>query len=169
MLHLIALTLSGLAIILGQGSLPALPATPNPTLIIVVYIGQFYSPASGLIISFILGHFLDHVSGGLLGLNSFAMVSLCYISYLLGKRIVIQNKLTQIFLIFAFYMLYCSIVYLLLRFFNIDVAGYEYIKNSLRDGAATAILSPFLVSAIKKMELFFRFEKEGEGSREIKV
>src|SRR4030067_519413 len=106
MVHLVLLTLSALTLILVQGSLPALPVTPNLVLIIVTYVGQFYSPIAGLVISFILGYFLDLASGSLLGLNSFSMVSLCYLSYLLGNRIVIQNRLSQSLVVFVFYLLY---------------------------------------------------------------
>lgn len=158
--HIILLTLSGLALIVGQGSLPPLPLTLNPTLVIVVYAGQFYLPITGLIMSFLLGYFLDLASGGLLGLNSFSMVSLCYLSYLLGSRIVIQNRLSQSLVVFSFYLLYGGIVYSLFRFFNIDVTGYSYLKVILRDGAATAILSPVIISAIRKMERFLRFQNE---------
>lgn len=160
MYHIVLLTLSALALIMGQGSLPPLSFTVNPTLVIVVYAGQFYLPITGLIMSFILGYFLDLTSGGLLGLNSFSMVSLCYLSYLFGNRIVIQNRLSQGLVVFAFYMLYGGIVYSLFSFFNIDVTGYSYLKVTLRDGAATAILSPIIIFAIRKMERFLGFQNE---------
>ena len=170
MLHLVLLTLSALALILGQGSLPAMPVSPNPTLIIVTYVGQFYSPMTGLVISFILGYFLDIMSGSLLGLNSFSMVSVCYLSVVLGRRIVMQNLLAQAIIVFTFYIIYSVIVYSLFKFFNINVTGYEYIKASLADGVATAALSPIIISGIKKMERFFRFENErDEDSKDIKV
>lgn len=158
--HIILLTLSGLALIAVQGSLPPLPLALNPTLVIVVYAGQFYLPITGLIMSFLLGYFLDLASGGLLGLNSFSMVSLCYLSYHLGNRIVIQNRFSQSLVVFAFYLLYGGIVYSLFRFFNIDVTGYSFLKVTLRDGAATAVISPVIISAIRKMERFLRFQNE---------
>ncbi len=110
--------------------------------------------------SFLLGYFLDLASGSLLGLNSFSMVSLCYLSYHLGNRIVIQNRFSQSLVVFSFYLLYGGIVYSLFRFFNIDVAGYSFLKVTLRDGAATAVISPIIISAIRRMERFFRFQNE---------
>lgn len=170
MLHLVLLTLSALALILGQMSLPVLPASPNPTLIIVTYIGQFYSPITGLLISFILGYFLDVVSGTLLGINSFAMVSLCYLSYILGKRIVMQSALTQILTVFVFFIIYSGIVYSLFSFFSIEISTHPFVKAALWNGIATAVVSPILLAAIKRMERFFRFENErDEGSKDIKV
>src|SRR3990170_2871825 len=120
--HIILLTLSGLALIVGQGSLPPLPLTLNPTLVIVVYVGQFYLPITGLIMSFLLGYFLDLASGSLLGLNSFSMVSLCYLSYVLGKRIVMQSGLAQTLTVFIFSIIYSGIVYSLFSFFSINIS-----------------------------------------------
>lgn len=170
MLHLVLLTLSALAIILVQGSLPALPVSPNPTLIIVTYVGQFYPPITGLVISFILGYFLDIVSGTLLGLNSFSMVSLCYLSFILGKRMVMQSGLAQTLTVFIFFIIYSGIVYSLFSFFSMDISSYAFVKTAVGDGLATAILSQILITAIKRMERFLMFENErDEGSKDIKV
>lgn len=160
MLYLITLTLSGLVLIFGQGSLPASVIRPNLTLIIIIYAGQFYPPIPGLFISFFLGYFLDMVSGGLSGLNAFSMVSVCYLSFILSKKMVIQNRLTQVLAVFSFYLIYGGIIYLLFRFFNFHVTGYTHLRTILLDGIAAAILSLLVISAIKKMERFFRFENK---------
>lgn len=170
MLHLVLLILFGLALILIEGSFSSLAVKPNLPLIIAVYAGQFYSPMAGLIISFILGYFLDLTSGSLMGLNTFSLVSLSYLSSLLGDRMVIQNRLTQAVVIFISCMAYSGIIYLLFSFFNIAVSGYAYIKISLWDGFVTAIISPVLISVIKKMERLLRFENErtaGAGDIEV--
>ena len=164
MLHLVLLILFGLALILMEGSFSSLAVRPNLPLIIAVYSGQFYPPMAGLIISFILGYFLDLTSGSLVGQNTFSLVSLSYLSSLLGNRMVIQNRITQVIVIFISCMAYSSIIYLLFGFFNIAVSGYAYIKTSLWDGLITAIISPVLISVIKKMERFFRFENERASS-----
>ena len=170
MVHLVLLTLSALTLILLQGSLPALPVTPNLILIIVTYIGQFYSPITGLVISFILGYFLDVATGTLLGLNSFSMVSLCYLSFVLGKRIVMQSGLAQILTVFIFSIIYSGIVYSLFSFFSINISIYPFVRTAVGNGIATAILSPILITAIKRMERILRFENErDEGSKDIKV
>lgn len=170
MLHLVLLTLSALALILVQGSLPALPLSPNLILIIVTYVGQFYSPIIGLVISFILGYFLDVVSGTLLGLNSFSMVSLCYLSFILGKRMVMQSSFAQIFTVFIFFIIYSGIVYSLFKFFGMDISIYPFVKTAVGDGVATAIISPILITAIRRMERRLGFENEkDEGSKDIKV
>lgn len=158
MLHLIALTLFGIAMILGQGSLPALPVRPNLVLVIAIYAGQFYAPIPGLLISFVLGYFLDLMSGGFLGLNAFSMVSICYLAFTFSKRIAIQNRFPQLLTVFSFYLVYGSITYFLFRFFNFEVAGFAHIKTTLADGLAEAALSIFIISAIRKMEKLFRFE-----------
>lgn len=170
MLHLILLTLSALALITLQGSLPHLPVNPNPILIIVTYVGQFYSPITGLVLSFILGYLLDLTSGTLLGLNSFSMVSLCYLSFTLGKRIVMQSALAQILTVFSFFIIYSVIVFSLFTFFSMDISINPFIRTSLVDGIATAILSPLAITGIKRLERLLRFENErDEGSRDIKV
>lgn len=168
--HLILLTIGAIILTLGQGSLFSLPVSPNTTLIIVTYVGQFYSPVPGLFISFILGYSMDIVSGTLIGLNSFAMVSLCYISFMLGKRVVMQSGPTQTVMVFIFCMIYSGIVLLLFKFFNIDISHYDYLKSSFVDGLATALISPILISGIKRMERFLKFVNErDEDSRGIKI
>lgn len=164
MLHLIALTLSGIALILGQGSLHHLTIRPNLALVIAIYAGQFYPPITALLISFFLGYFLDLVSGGLLGLNAFSMVSVCYLSFLLSRRVVIQNRLAQLLMVFSFYLVYGGIIYFLFRFFNFEVTVYAYLSNTVWDGAAAAILSILIIPVIKRMERFFRFENERAAS-----
>jgi len=170
MLHFSLLTLAALALILGQSSLYALPLSPNPAIIIVTYIGQFYSPIPGLAISFILGYFLDISTGTLMGSNSFSMVSLCYLSYMISKRVVMQNLFAQAVLTFFFFMIHSGIVYLLFKFFNLNVFGYEFLVTSLQNAGATALISPVLISGIKKMERLLRFENaRGAGSKDIQV
>lgn len=170
MVHLVLLTLSALTLILLQGSLPALPVSPNLVLIIVTYIGQFYSPITGLIISFILGYFLDVATGTLLGLNSFSMVSLCYLSFVLGKRIVMQRALAQTLTVFIFSIIYSGIVYSLFSFFSMDISIYPFVRTAAGNSIVTALFSPILITAIKKMERVLRFENErDEGSKDIKV
>ncbi|MBI4746304.1 MAG: rod shape-determining protein MreD [Deltaproteobacteria bacterium] len=170
MLHLVLLTLSALTLILGQMSLPLLPVSPNPTLIIVTYVGQFYSPITGLVISFILGYFLDVTTGALLGLNSFSMVSLCYLSFVLGKRIVMQSGLAQTLTVFIFSIIYSGIVYSLFSFFSINISIYPFVRTAVGNGIVTALFSPILITAIKRMELTLRFKNErDEGSKDIKV
>lgn len=164
MLHLITLTLSGIALILGQGSLHHLTIRPNLALVIAIYAGQFYPPITALLISFFLGYFLDLVSGGLLGLNAFSMVSVCYLSFLLSRMVVIQNRLAQLLMVFSFYLVYGGIIYFLFRFFNFEVTVYAYLSNTVWDGAAAAILSILIIPAIKRMERFFRFENERSAS-----
>lgn len=164
MLHLITLTLSGIALILGQGSLNHLAIRPNLALVIAIYAGQFYPPITALLMSFFLGYFLDLVTGGLLGLNAFSMVSVCYLSFLLSRRVVIQNRLAQLLMVFSFYLVYGGIIYFLFRFFNFEVTVYAYLSNAVWDGAAAAILSILIIPAIKRMERFFRFENERAAS-----
>lgn len=170
MLHLILLTLSAVALILGQASLPAMPVNPNFALIIVTYVGQFYSPITGLIISFILGYYQDIVTGTLMGLNSFSTVSICYLSYLLGKRIVMQRVFAQVLTVFVFSIIYSIIVYSLIRFFSIDLSGLAYIIKATGEGVATAIISPFIIGAIKRMERLLKFKNErNEDAKDIRI
>jgi rod shape-determining protein MreD len=169
MLHLFVLTLFGLGIILAQGSLPSMAIRPNPVIVIAIYTGQFYPPLAGLLISFILGYSLDLMSGGLRGLNAFSMVTVSYISYFFGKRIIIQNRSSETIVVFSFYILYAWIVYLLFRFFNIEVYWYPYLKGAILDGAVAAFLSLPIISAIRWMERFFRFENERAAAGDIKV
>lgn len=170
MLHLVLLIIFGLVLILMEGSFSSLAVRPNLPLVIAVYAGQFYPPMAGLIISFILGYFLDLISGSLMGLNTFSLVSLSYLSSFLGNRMAIQNRLTQVIVIFISCMAYSGIIYLLFGFFNINVSGYAYLKTSLWDGFITAIISPILISVIKKMERLFRFENgKTAGAGNIKI
>lgn len=170
MLHLILLTLSAMALILGQASLPAMPLSPNPTFIIVTYVGQFYSPITGLVMSFILGYSQDVISGTLIGLNSFSLVSICYLSFILGKRVVMQSVLAQVLTIFFFFIIYSGIAYSLLRFFSIDLSGFIFFKNAIGEGVATSIISPIVIGAIKRMERLLSFENErNEDAKAIKI
>lgn len=170
MIHLTALTLFGLAIILGQGSLPALPVRPNLVLVIVIYAGQFYAPIPGLLISFVLGYFLDLMSGGLLGFNAFSMVSICYLAFTFSRRIAIQNLFPQLLTIFTFYMVYGLITFLLFRFFNFDVTNYSHLRTTLADALVATVLAIFIILAIRKMEKLFRFENNrSQGPGDLMV
>lgn len=170
MLHLISLTLFGIFLIVGLGALPPSFIRPNLTLIIAVYMGQFYPPVSGLILSFFFGYFMDTVSGGLLGLNAFSMVSAYYLSFILSKRMLVQDIVTQVLMVFSFYIVYEGIIYMLFRFFNFEVTGYTYIKTAMYEGSAAAVLSIPVISSIRRMERFFRFENErAAGSEDTKV
>lgn len=150
--------------ILGQGSLPALPVRPNLVLVIAIYAGQFYAPIPGLLISFILGYFLDLMSGGFLGLNAFSMVSVCYLAFTFSKRIAIQNLLSQLLTLFSFYLLYGGIIFFLFRFFNFDVDSYSHLRTTLADAMVATVLSIFIISVIRKMEKLFRFENNRSQS-----
>lgn len=170
MFHLTALTIFGLALIVGQENLPALSIRPNLVLVIAIYAGQFYQPITGLLISFILGYFLDLISGGLLGLNAFSMVSVCYLAVTFSKRIAVHNTFPRLLTVFSFYMIYGGITYFLFSFFNFDINGYSHIRNNVADGSAAAILSFFIVSVIKKMEKFCKFKnKRAESPGDLRI
>lgn len=164
MIHLTALTLFGLAMILGQGSLPALPVRPNLVIVIAIYAGQFYAPIPGLLISFALGYFLDLMSGGLLGLNAFSMVAICYLAFTFSKRIVIQNRFLQLINVFSFYLLYGGITFFLFRFFNFDVDSFSHLRTTLADALVATVLAIFIISVVRKMEKLFRFENNRSKS-----
>ena len=165
MLYLTVLTLFGFVLILGQGSFSTLAVRPNLIIVIALYAGQFYPPMTGLILSFILGYFLDLMSGSLLGLNAFSMVSICYLAFLLSGRIVIQNRIAQLVIVFLFYLVYGVIVYLLFRFFNFEVNKTAFLLTNLRDGAVASLLSIPTIFVIRKMERFFRFVNERVSSQ----
>src|SRR3989304_5826301 len=121
MLHITMLTIFGVVLIMGQASLPAFSIRPNLVLVIVIYAGQFYPPITGLLLSFTLGYFLDLLSGGLIGLNAFSLVSVCYLTVAFSNRIAVQNSLSQLSTVFSFYLIYGVLTFFLFHFFNFKV------------------------------------------------
>jgi len=132
---------------------------PNLLLPIVIYLGvaNDVHVVRGAALSFVLGYLLDSFCGSPMGLQTFVMVASFLIARGAGLSLFTRGPLLQMLTIFVFCLLAGGTILALRGIFEppapFPLPAFGHTVFSLTAGAAvTAVLSPLLFVAIRKMD-----------------
>ena len=122
-------------------------------LVIVVSISFFIGPLRGEIIGFITGFVVDIISGGLLGISSFAYTVLGYGSGYFGRRIYSNYYVISVFIVFistfvkAIILTLIGAIFIKPGYFGFFTHGRVFLEAILN-----SILAPLFFLIISKIE-----------------
>jgi rod shape-determining protein MreD len=137
---------AGIGVLLQTVVLQALPfGQPAPDLLLVlcVYLGLHHHGAGGVLGAFLLGTLADSVSGGPLGLNSFAMVVVFLFVYLTSRRLWVDNLISRIVLVLlAAVVKTLAVIALLAVFLRFEESWRGVLWTVAAHGSLTALAAP---------------------------
>ncbi len=127
--------------------------SPSLVLPLVVYLGVHeLSMPRGALISFALGYLIDVFSGAPLGLFTFVLVAVWWLSRVAGVRLTAQTKLTQMSLAFFFALIEAAIVLMLLAIFGADAhRPAELVGVVVPHALVTALFAPFVFAVAARV------------------
>lgn len=127
------------------------PIKPDLVILIIAYLGIFHEPTKGIIISFILGFFLDTLSGSSTGLFSLLRIITFLLVWLTSSNLYLKNAISQIFLIFLLNIidgvLFVIFMYILSVSYNISPFFVAFLSIQ---AILTAIICPWVFNILNK-------------------
>ena len=150
----------GLLLILAQANLYRLlgplgihGATPSLILPLVIFLGVYEnSMARGALLAFGLGYALDLFASAPIGLFTFVLVAIWWLSRLAGVRLTAQTVLTRMSLAFGFSVVESAIILILIAIFGSDTRRpLEMATVVLPRAAATALFAPLIFKLAQKI------------------
>lgn len=136
-------------------------ATPDLLLIICVYLGLRLHSVSGAIGAFALGYLQDAFSGGMIGLNAFAMCVVFLIVYSTSQRLWVDNAVSKIVLIFLASVLKTTIIVSLVAFFvSVNGLRQSVLHYLLPEAFLAAALGPAVFAVLSRTQLLTVVEEE---------
>jgi rod shape-determining protein MreD len=152
----------GILLILAQANLYRLlgplgihGATPSLILPLIVFLGVYeHSMTRGALLAFGLGYALDLFASAPIGLFTFTMVAIWWLSRIAGVRLTAQTVLTRMSLAFAFTVVESALILILIAIFGSDTRRpLEMATVILPRAAATALFSPLVFKIAQKLHL----------------
>jgi rod shape-determining protein MreD len=143
------------ALLLQTTVVPLLPfaaAMPDLLLVVCVYLGlQFHSPL-GALGAFSIGYVQDAFSGGVPGLNAFAMTVVFVAVYLASRRLWVTNTFSRIVMIFLASLVKAAAVVLLLGLFlSVEGVWSAAVRYVVLEAMLAAALGPLVFALLARM------------------
>jgi rod shape-determining protein MreD len=136
---------------------PQFPVKPDLVILIIAYLGVFHEPTKGIIVAFILGFFLDTLSGSPTGLFSFLRIITFLFVWMASSNLYLKNALSQIFLIILLSIidgvLFILFMYILSASYNIWPFFIVFLPIQ---AILTAIICPWVFNILDKTSNFIR-------------
>lgn len=112
---------------------------PNFAILLVIFFALYNGPKQGMIYAMVIGIFIDALSGGILGINSFVLGCMGFGCGLLKERVYINHFLTKflvglaacVFYVVCYYVLSLQFFRLPSFFANLDIVFGTIIYTSI--------------------------------------
>jgi rod shape-determining protein MreD len=123
---------------------------PDLILLLVVFFALYNGSKQGMFYAMITGLFADALSGGVIGINSFALGCVGYACGLLKERVYTNHLLTKFLVVFCAGILNTSIYYMLaLQFYKLP-GFWENFANILGVIIYSAVFNIFFADMLDK-------------------
>jgi rod shape-determining protein MreD len=138
---------------LALAMLPLVGATPNLVMPLVVFLGVHeHSMTRGATLTFILGYWLDVLSGAPVGFFTFVHVACWWMARVAGVRLTAQTWLTRVSLGFIFSVVEAAITLILLAVFGSDTRRpVEIAAVAVPHAISTAIVAPIVFRIAQRL------------------
>jgi rod shape-determining protein MreD len=138
---------------LALSMLPLVGATPNLIMPLVVFLGVYeHSMTRGATLTFILGYWLDVLSGAPVGFFTFVHVACWWMARVAGVRLTAQTWLTRVSLGFIFSVVEAAITLILLAVFGSDTRRpVEIAAVAVPHAISTAVVAPIVFRIAQRL------------------
>lgn len=124
---------------------------PDLVLILILYLGLFYSPVSGGILTLFMGFLMDLFSGNSFGLYTLSRPFIFYIAQFFRGRFYLESYRSQFLFVFILGLVEGLLIFFLLSVLNSAPIGHLYpllfsflLPQSFLTGLITPILFPLI-------------------------
>jgi rod shape-determining protein MreD len=124
---------------------------PDLVIILTLYLGLFYSPVSGGILTLFLGFLMDLFSGNSFGLYTLSRPIIFYVAQFFRGRFYLESYRSQFLFVFILGLVEGLLIFLLLGVLNPAPTGHLYpllfnflLPQSFLTGLITPILFPLI-------------------------
>ncbi len=134
-------------------SLPIQRIRPDVVLILILYLGLFYTPISGGILAFFMGFLMDLFSGNGFGLYTLSRPSIFYVAQFFKGRFYLESLTSQFLFVFIFGLVEGLLILILLSILNPSPIGNLYpllFTFLLPQSFFTGLITPILFFLIRK-------------------
>jgi rod shape-determining protein MreD len=122
---------------------------PDLVLVLCVYLGLHEHNVGGATGAFLLGYMLDSFSGSLVGLNAFAMTAVYLVSYLMSRRLWLDNAFSGVAMVFLGTLLKgVAVVGALAAYLAVDRLSLGAVERLLAEAVIAAALTPVVFAVI---------------------
>lgn len=136
---------------------PQFLVKPDLVIIIIAYLGVFHEPTRGIIIAFVLGFFLDTLSGSTTGLFSLLRIITFLLVWLTSSNLYLKNALSQIFLIILLHIIDGALFILLMFFLGVSYNIWPFfIVFFPLQAILTAVICPWAFNILHKISNFIK-------------
>lgn len=151
------IALMTLAALLVQTTLmPLLPfaaAMPDLLLVVCVYLGLHHHSPAGAFGAFAIGYIQDSFSGGIPGLNAFAMTAVFLTVYLASRRVWVTNTFSRIVMVFLASLVKAATVLVLVAVFqSLDAVWRTAVRYVLIEAVLAAAIGPVIFALLARTE-----------------
>jgi len=141
---------------------------PDLLLVLTLYLGIYYPPISGCLLTFLIGFLMDLFSGNSFGLYTFTRPFIFYLTQLFKDRFYLQGFSSQFLFVFLSALFEGLLTLLLIAVLNPNPLGHLYplfFTFLLPQSFITGLVTPVLFSLFNK-GFSFLFNRNGTGIKE---